>query len=358
MIWSTLVDVPHRAREARAGASDDSTVTGIVNIDGAWHGAVLVRCPARVGVARDRRRCSRATTIRRSTTSATRSGELTNMVAGNVKALLPAPSAISLPTVAFGSNYEISVVGHAHRRHRAVHERVVIHSWCRSCSARATSAEVDDDRANVAATIDRPWPPSSSSMTRPPSGASSAARWRPLGYRVVEAADGRAGARSLSDRATRSGAARHRHARDGRACHPARRCEPTPTSASDPRALPHRPHRRRRCRRRFGTRCPGLLRKPCEPAELIARVAHGAAGEGARSRARATGARAERAEHHRRSHRARQPPAHRSDDCRVDGERTAPTRIVTAIMVDVDHFKAGQRHVRTCRRRRGAAHRR
>jgi CheY-specific phosphatase CheX len=38
-------------------------------------------------------------------------GELTNMVAGNVKALLPGPSTLSLPTVAFGSQYEISVLG-------------------------------------------------------------------------------------------------------------------------------------------------------------------------------------------------------------------------------------------------------
>jgi chemotaxis protein CheX len=38
-------------------------------------------------------------------------GELTNMVAGNIKALLPAPSSISLPTVAFGSHYDLIVVG-------------------------------------------------------------------------------------------------------------------------------------------------------------------------------------------------------------------------------------------------------
>ena len=40
-----------------------------------------------------------------------RVGELTNIVAGDVKALLPHPSALSLPTVAFGSDYEIAVVG-------------------------------------------------------------------------------------------------------------------------------------------------------------------------------------------------------------------------------------------------------
>ena len=38
-------------------------------------------------------------------------GELANMLGGNIKALLPAPSQISLPAVAIGSDYELSVVG-------------------------------------------------------------------------------------------------------------------------------------------------------------------------------------------------------------------------------------------------------
>ncbi len=38
-------------------------------------------------------------------------GELTNVFAGNIKALLAQPSSISLPTVAFGPSYEIGVVG-------------------------------------------------------------------------------------------------------------------------------------------------------------------------------------------------------------------------------------------------------
>ena len=90
--------------------SDASTVTGIVNIDGAWRGAVLVRCPLALASLLtaamfqgddepDFEEVSDAL------------GELTNMVAGNIKALLPQPSAISLPTVAFGSQYEISVKG-------------------------------------------------------------------------------------------------------------------------------------------------------------------------------------------------------------------------------------------------------
>jgi chemotaxis protein CheX len=37
-------------------------------------------------------------------------GELTNVIGGNVKALFPGPSRISLPTVAVGSDYEVGVV--------------------------------------------------------------------------------------------------------------------------------------------------------------------------------------------------------------------------------------------------------
>ena len=108
-IWSTIVDVP--IQRGRAGAAnDDSTVTGIVNIEGAWRGAVVVRCPfvlaSLLTVAMFQGDDDPDIDEVRDAL-----GELTNMVAGNIKALLPAPSAISLPTVAFGSQYEISVVG-------------------------------------------------------------------------------------------------------------------------------------------------------------------------------------------------------------------------------------------------------
>jgi chemotaxis protein CheX len=109
MIWSTLVDMPiHPGGEE--GRNDDSTVTGIVNIDGAWHGAVLVRCPIALASLVT---AAMFQSDERPSHEDVRDalGELTNMVAGNVKALLPQPSVISLPTVAFGSDYEIGVLG-------------------------------------------------------------------------------------------------------------------------------------------------------------------------------------------------------------------------------------------------------
>jgi chemotaxis protein CheX len=108
-IWSTLVDVPLEPGGG-TGGSEESMVTGIVNIDGAWRGAVFVQCPLALAslLTAAMFQGDEAPTLDDVRDAL---GELTNMVAGNVKALLPEPSSISLPTVAFGSNYQISVVG-------------------------------------------------------------------------------------------------------------------------------------------------------------------------------------------------------------------------------------------------------
>ena len=79
-------------------------------VDGAWHGAIVVRCPLALAslVTAAMFQSDKDPTFEEVCDAL---GELTNMVAGNVKALLPQPSVLSLPTVAFGSQYEISVVG-------------------------------------------------------------------------------------------------------------------------------------------------------------------------------------------------------------------------------------------------------
>jgi len=88
----------------------ESQVTGLVQLSGTFRGAVMIQCPAALG--------SELTAAMLQGAQAPSTGdmvdalgELTNMFAGNLKALLPKPSSISLPTVAFGSHYEIDVVG-------------------------------------------------------------------------------------------------------------------------------------------------------------------------------------------------------------------------------------------------------
>jgi chemotaxis protein CheX len=108
-IWSTLFDLPLEPGHTGTIGQEPS-VTSCVQIDGAWHGALVMTCP--ITLART------LTTQMFQAESAPdlddvrdALGELANMLGGNVKTLLPAPSQISLPAVAIGSDYQLSVVG-------------------------------------------------------------------------------------------------------------------------------------------------------------------------------------------------------------------------------------------------------
>lgn len=108
-IWATLVGLPIEIGGAEL-RPDESTVTSIVHIDGAWHGAVLLQCPMSLAalLAKEMFRGDGEASLEEVGDAL---GELSNVVAGNIKALLPEPCAISLPTIARGSNYAISVIG-------------------------------------------------------------------------------------------------------------------------------------------------------------------------------------------------------------------------------------------------------
>jgi CheY-specific phosphatase CheX len=108
-IWATLFELPLEDGDA-ARLGPDSTVTSCVQIDGAWHGAVVLQCP--LTLARTLTAAMfQADTVPELDEVHDALGELANMLGGNVKALLPGPSRISLPAVAVGSDYQMSVVG-------------------------------------------------------------------------------------------------------------------------------------------------------------------------------------------------------------------------------------------------------
>ena len=109
MIWHSLFDLP--LERAGATSSDGApAVTGFVSIDGAWDGAVILRCPMPLAT-RVTTAMFQATNTPSFADISDALGELTNMVAGNVKALLPSPCNLSLPAVALGNDYELSVLG-------------------------------------------------------------------------------------------------------------------------------------------------------------------------------------------------------------------------------------------------------
>lgn len=108
-IWSSLLkeELSHTPDPSQTQAPG---VTGIISFEGAWNGALMLQCDSSLamtltanmfGVEVD----PKSDEIRDAV------GELTNMLAGNVSAILPQPCHIGLPVVAFGSDYEVQIIG-------------------------------------------------------------------------------------------------------------------------------------------------------------------------------------------------------------------------------------------------------
>jgi chemotaxis protein CheX len=108
-IWQALFESTI-AIGGDGGLGAESQVTGLVQLSGTFQGAVMIQCPEALGSELTAAMLQGAQTPGAGD-MVDALGELTNMFAGNIKALLPKPSSISLPTVALGSHYEIDVVG-------------------------------------------------------------------------------------------------------------------------------------------------------------------------------------------------------------------------------------------------------
>jgi chemotaxis protein CheX len=106
-LWGSLFDLPLQPAEPAELGSE--VVTGCVQIVGGWQGAVMLRCPMPLAETLTAHmfqdECAPTLDEVRDAL-----GELTNVIGGNVKALFPGPSRISLPTVVVGSDYQLSVV--------------------------------------------------------------------------------------------------------------------------------------------------------------------------------------------------------------------------------------------------------
>ena len=87
------------------------TMTGCVHLSGAWGGSVLVEATADHAVRAAEAMFAADPGSLSPDEVSDALGELTNMVGGNIKGLLPAPSSLSLPSVAGGESYTMRVPG-------------------------------------------------------------------------------------------------------------------------------------------------------------------------------------------------------------------------------------------------------
>jgi chemotaxis protein CheX len=107
-LWETLFELPLNVAPT-APLGSDGVVTACVHIVGEWRGAVMLQCgmPLARTLAAQMFQAESAPTLEDVRDAL---GELTNVIGGNVKALFPGPSRISLPAVAVGSDYQLGVV--------------------------------------------------------------------------------------------------------------------------------------------------------------------------------------------------------------------------------------------------------
>lgn len=108
-IWASMLGLTISASEcAEEPPHGGGYIGGCVQLVGAWQGAVRVDCSLRLA---ERAAALLAGGDHELSLEEVRDtvGELANMAAGCLKALLPQPTHISLPSVADGNDYDLTV---------------------------------------------------------------------------------------------------------------------------------------------------------------------------------------------------------------------------------------------------------
>jgi chemotaxis protein CheX len=102
-VWSSFTGMPVEAAP-REGALDGGDVAvGRVEVTGGWRGWVLLACPTRLARTAAAAMFERPAETLTDGEVADALGELTNMVGGNLKSVLPGPSRLSMPAVTVGA---------------------------------------------------------------------------------------------------------------------------------------------------------------------------------------------------------------------------------------------------------------
>ncbi len=110
-IWETTIALPIEPDRGESEAQSARSTVACIQITGAWSGAVMLACPEPVA------RHAAAVMFSASPVQVTAAdmqdavAELTNMLAGNIKGLLPQGCFMSLPTVVEGTDYSTRLPG-------------------------------------------------------------------------------------------------------------------------------------------------------------------------------------------------------------------------------------------------------
>jgi chemotaxis protein CheX len=102
--------LPHPLGD-EAPALAGPTMTGCVHVSGEWTGSAFLQCGTATAVAAAEAMFAADPGTLSDDEVSDALGELTNMIGGNIKSLLPAPSRLSVPSIAQGESYSVRVPG-------------------------------------------------------------------------------------------------------------------------------------------------------------------------------------------------------------------------------------------------------
>jgi len=106
-VWDSFLGLP--LQRAATPEPPRGGMSGIVTIGGAWRGAVVLQCSAEHAVEAAEAMFAAEPGSLSAAEVADALGELTNMVGGNLKNLLPEPSSLSIPSVSAGGDAQVFV---------------------------------------------------------------------------------------------------------------------------------------------------------------------------------------------------------------------------------------------------------
>ncbi len=106
-IWESMFGPGLEVLDKEAHSSDDRFLTGCVQLTGAWEGAAVVRCSYKLAFQLASTMFGMEELADDEVTDAV--GELANLTAGAVQALMPSPSELSPPSVVEGKDYKLII---------------------------------------------------------------------------------------------------------------------------------------------------------------------------------------------------------------------------------------------------------
>jgi chemotaxis protein CheX len=103
-VWSSFTGTAVDAASEEVAFDAAEVTVGSVAVTGEWRGRVLLACPTRLARSAASAMFDRPAEALTDEEVADALGELTNMVGGNLKSLLPGPSRLSMPAVTVGAS--------------------------------------------------------------------------------------------------------------------------------------------------------------------------------------------------------------------------------------------------------------